>query len=59
MLRLYIKYICIWYKLYEYKYIHVNIFKIYAVCVCIYLYIINIHNTHIYSVNKNFYFGCN
>ncbi len=23
------------YKLYEYKYIHVNIFKIYSVCVCI------------------------
>ncbi len=23
------------YKLYEYKYIHVNIFKMYTVCVCI------------------------
>ncbi len=50
MLHLYIKYICIWYKLYEYKYIHVNtgkyFFKICAACVCIYIYIINIHSTH-------------
>ncbi len=28
-------YINIWYTFYEYKYIHVNIFKIYAVCECI------------------------
>ncbi len=28
MLRLFIKYMYIWYKLYEYKYMHVNIFKI-------------------------------
>ncbi len=27
----------IWYKLYEYKYRHVNIFKIYT-CMCVYLY---------------------
>ncbi len=28
-------------------------------CVCVYLYIhINIHSTHIYYVNANFYFGC-
>ncbi len=38
MLRLYIKYIYIWYKLYEYKYIQVNIFKIYAVYVCVFIY---------------------
>ncbi len=44
---LYIKY-HIWYKLWEYKYVHVNIFKIYTVYVCIYIYIINIHSTHTY-----------
>ncbi len=60
MLRLYIKYINIWYKLYEYEYIHVNIFKmykIYVVCVSMYT---NKYTqyTHIYYVNKNFYFGC-
>ncbi len=32
------------------KYMHV--------CVVIYIYIINIHHTHTYIVNKNFYFGC-
>ncbi len=38
MLRLHIKYIYIWYKLYKY-YIHVNIFKIYAVAyVCVFIY---------------------
>ncbi len=41
MLHLYIKYIYILYKLY--KYIHVNIFKIYAVCVCIYIHTIHTH----------------
>ncbi len=47
-------YIYIYNKLYEYKYIHVNIFKIYSVCVCIYICIINIHSTHIYYVKKTF-----
>ncbi len=37
MLFIYIKCIYIWYNLYEYKYIHVNIFKIYAVCVSLYM----------------------
>ncbi len=55
MLRLYIKYIYIWYNLYEYKYKHAYIFKIYAVCGCLYIYIRNIHSTHIYYVNKNFF----
>ncbi len=35
ILCLYIKYISMSYKLYEYKYIHVNIFKIYNVYVVI------------------------
>ncbi len=55
MIRLYIKYILILYKLYEYKYIHVNIFKIYT-CMFVYL---SIHNkytqhTHMYYVKNNF-----
>ncbi len=32
--------------LYDYEYIHVNIFKVYAVCVVFYICIINIHSTH-------------
>ncbi len=39
-------------------YIHVNIFKIYTVCMCIYIHNKYSQNTHIYYVNKNFYFGC-
>ncbi len=38
---------------------HVNIFKIYMyICMCVYLYIHNKYTqyTHIYHVNKNFYF---
>ncbi len=42
MIRLYIKYILILYKLYEYKYIHVNVFKIYT------------QHTHMYYV-KNYF----
>ncbi len=42
MIRLYIKYILILYKLYEYKYIHVNVFKIYT------------QHTHMYYVKNNF-----
>ncbi len=39
--------------------INVNIFNIYIyACVCVYIYIIHIDSTHICSVNKNFYFGC-
>ncbi len=41
MLRLYIKYIYIWYNLYEYKYIHVNTCKKnskYMLYVCIFIY---------------------
>ncbi len=50
VLHLYIKYIYIWYNLYEYKYIH---FKIYAVCVSLF-----IHNKYtkykhtVYYVNN-------
>ncbi len=63
MLCLYIKYIYLLNQLYEYKYRHVNIFKIYA-CVYFYIYIQYIHNkytqnTHIYYANKNVYFGLN
>ncbi len=54
ILRLYIKYIYIWYNLYEYKYIHINIFKIYAVCVSLYTQNKYTHYTHIHYVNKTF-----
>ncbi len=61
MLRLYILNVFI-YKLYEYKYIHVNACKYFQniYCMCVYLYIHNKYTeyTQIYSVNKNFYFGC-
>ncbi len=52
---LYIKYIYIWHKLYEYKYIHVDTCKYFKNICCVYLYI---QYTDIYYVNKNFYFGC-
>ncbi len=44
MLRLYIKYIYIWYNLYDYKYKRVNACKYFLnmLCVCIY----NIHNKY-------------
>ncbi len=62
MLCLYIKYIYIWYNLYEYKYIQVNTCKYFQniYCMCMSLYIHNKYTqyTHIYYVNKNFYFGC-
>ncbi len=48
MLHLYIKYIYYNEKISKYKYLHVNIFKMYALFGCIYLYIINIHNIHTY-----------
>ncbi len=51
MLRLYIY---IWYNLYEYKYIHVNIFKIYAVCVCLNTCVYCAYLLCIYNVNKTF-----
>ncbi len=40
---------------------HIYIYA--CVCVCVCIYYIYIHNkyteyAHIYSVNKNFYFGC-
>ncbi len=49
ILRLYIKYIYIWYKLYEYKIPNIC-------CMCVYLYIHNKYTqyTLIYYVNKNF-----
>ncbi len=37
--------------IYDINYMHVNIFKIYAVCVCIYIYIINIRSTHTYIMS--------
>ncbi len=38
---------------------NINIY-IYIIRMCVSLYIHNnIQSTHIYSVNKNFYFGCN
>ncbi len=45
MLCLYNKYIYIWYKLYEYKYLHVNAGKYFQniCCMCVHL---NIHNKH-------------
>ncbi len=49
MLRLYIKYMHIRHIGNEYKYIHVNIFQIYAVCECLYKYT---QYTQIYYVNK-------
>ncbi len=59
---LYIKYIYLQYKLYEYKHRHVNACKYFLniYCMCVYLYIHNKYtqNTHIYFANKNFYFGC-
>ncbi len=67
MLCLYIKYIYISYKLYENKYMRINtlfsimsIFSKYILYVCVSLYIHNKYTqyTHIYYVNKNFYFGC-
>ncbi len=47
---------------YEYMYratpnIYTFFLKYIHACMCIYIYIINIHSTHIYYVNKNFYFG--
>ncbi len=47
MLRLYIKYIYIWYKLYEYKYIHVKTCTYFQnICLCVYLYIQNKYTQH-------------
>ncbi len=43
------------YKLNEYKYIHINIFKIYTVCVCIYIYVINIHSTRTYIMLTKYF----
>ncbi len=45
----------VYYKLYEYKYIHVNTCKYFQniYCMCVYLYMHNIHSTHRY-VNKNY-----
>ncbi len=62
MSHLYIKYIYIWYNLYEYKYIYVNTCKYFQnmCCMCVSLYMHNKYtqHTHIYYVNKNLYFGC-
>ncbi len=51
MLRLYIN---IYYKLYQYKYIHVNTFSKYILYVCVFIYTKYTQYTHIYYVNKNF-----
>ncbi len=55
MLCLYIKYIYVWYNLYEYKYIHLNTYKIYAVCLCLYIHNKFTQYTHINYVNKNLF----
>ncbi len=49
MLRLYIQYIYIWYKLYEYKY--VNKWKYFqnVCCMCVYLYIHNKYTQHTHT----------
>ncbi len=47
--------ICIYNINYDYKYMHVNIFKIYNACVCIYISLINITSTHGFYINKHFY----
>ncbi len=52
MLCLYYKYIYMLYKLYEYKYIHVNIFEIYTVCVCIYIDNKGTQHTHLLCKQK-------
>ncbi len=49
---LYIKYIYLEYKLYEYKYIHVNTCTYFQNIYCFYMYIINKRRTHIYYANK-------
>ena len=60
ILFLYIKCIYLPYKLYEYKYRHVNACKyfqnIYRMCVYLYIHNKYTQNTHIYYANKNFYF---
>ncbi len=45
------------YKLYEYKYINVNIFKMYTECV--YLDMHNTYTQYTHIMYTNFYFGCN
>ncbi len=51
-----IKYIYIYYKLHEYKYIHVNIFKIYPVYV--YLYMHNKYTQYTNICKQKLIFGC-
>jgi len=51
---LYIKYIYLWYKWYEYKYIQVNTCKYFSKCMHVYIHNKYTQHTHIYYANKTF-----